>query len=269
MKKIILLFLSLFVAIAYSNAQSDTTRYVLPEIGDRPINDYSMIGVNYGVTFSNMYFNPSKHNRGWVFNTNYVSVTYTKYSKMFGNLPYFGLVVGAAMGNEGFTFKANPETGAKPTVDGAEWCSMKVFEVPAMAQIHIDSDPLKIMANVGIYGGYRQSITRKGPSLDPQWTNSFRDYEHQIDYGFQGGAGFALMFAPIEIHFNCLVRWSWSSLYEPDYSSKYYYNFAYPLDIMATVGIHFQLNKRNGRTRGEIKKAAYDYVYGKTENSQR
>lgn len=236
----------------------------------KPINDYSLIGVNYGLTFSNMYFSPSKHDRAWVMNRNYVSVTYTRFSKMFDTLPYFALVIGAAMGNEGFTFKTDSETGEfAGSVDDATWCSIKVFEIPAMAQIHIDYDPLKLMANVGVYGGWRQSISRTGANLEEMWTNSFRDYENQFDYGLQGGAGFAIMLDPIEIHFNCLLRWSWSSLYDPDYYSTYYYRYAYPIDVMATVGIHYQLTKRRGRTRSQLKKEAYEYVYGATSNTSR
>ena len=30
---------------------------------ERPINDYIRVGVNYGVTFSNMYYSPARHNR--------------------------------------------------------------------------------------------------------------------------------------------------------------------------------------------------------------
>lgn len=227
------------------------------------INDYSMIGVNYGVTFSNMYFNPSMHDRAYVVAPNYVSVTYTKHCKMFDSIPLFALVAGVATGTEGFAFKPDRETGIADTIDDADWCSIRVFEVPVMAQIHFDKEPVKIMANIGIYGGWRESISRRGPKLDPQWTNSFRSYENQIDYGFQGGVGFGLIFDPIEIHFNCLVRWSWSSLYEPDYKSHYYYNYAYPLDIIATVGLHFHLDERRGKTRKDIKKEAYESVYGK------
>jgi len=237
------------------------------DVPSRPINDYTLIGVNYGVTFANMYFSPSKHNRAFVVTPNYVSVTFTKFCKMFDRIPNFALVVGAAVGNEGFTFKKDKETGSSPLVDGADWCSMRVIEVPALAQIHFDFPPGKIMANAGIYGGWRETIERSGPTLDEEWKTTFRSYEHRIDYGFQGGAGFALMFDPVEIHFNCLVRWSWSNLYDPDYASKYYYNYAYPFDIIATVGLHFQLTKRSGKTRREIRKEAYNIVYGKTEDT--
>lgn len=290
MKKILItIFLALFTFVSFVSAQEAAKSAIelSPEetkvetdtveidfsldslILNRPINDYSMLGVSYGVTFSNTYFNPSLHNRLFITKPNYVSVTYTKYSKMFDALPYFGLVLGFAMGNEGYAFESNPITGYTNNVDGATYATMKVFEVPAMAQIHIDSDPIKIMANVGIYGGWRSSIYRSGPSLDLDYATKFRSYENRLDYGMQGGAGIALMLDPIEIHLNCLVRWSWSSLYQPDYYSKYYYRFAYPIDIMATVGIHYQLTKRKGRTRGEIRSAAYDAVYGKAENSER
>lgn len=273
-KNILTVFFFLFSGIVSLTAQEASSESGLQldslstvEVSSRPINDYTLIGVNYGVTFANMYFSPSKHNRAFVTTPNYVSVTFTKFCKMFDRIPNFALVVGAAVGNEGFSFKTDKETGSSPVVDGANWCSIRVIEVPALAQIHFDFPPGKIMANAGIYGGWRESIERFGPSLDDEWKNSFRSYEHRFDYGFQGGAGFALMFDPVEIHFNCLVRWSWSNLYEPDYASKYYYNYAYPFDVIATVGLHFQLTKRSGKTRREIRKEAYDIVYGKTEDT--
>lgn len=234
---------------------------------DGLINDYSMLGINYGVTFSNMYYSPSRHNRAYIFAPNYISIMYTKYSKMFGFIPYFGLTMGVALGNEGFRFKPNPQTGYVDNLDGAERGSIRVIEIPAMAQMHADFEPLKLMINAGIYGGWRLGIERSGENLDPQWAGSFREYENRFDYGFQGGAGFAIMLDPVEIHFNCHLRWSWSSLQQPDYASSYYYEYAYPLDIYATVGLHFQITRRRGKTRSVLRREAYDIVYGKTQDS--
>lgn len=264
-KLIIILLLTLPCLALHAQEQEDSTA-----VRKALINDYSLIGVNYGVTFSSFIFNPKKPYKGWVTQPHYFSVMYTKYSKMFDYLPYFGLTLGFAYGNEGFTFTPDKEQGEiTQSVDGATWCSMDVLEIPAMMQIHFDVDPFKLMANVGVYGGYRRSIERNGPSgvFDPEFSNKFRSYEHQFDYGLQGGVGLALMFDPIEIHFNCLCRWAWSSLYQPDYASKYYYRFAYPLDIMATVGIHFQLQKRTGKTTAALRREAYEKVYGTSENS--
>lgn len=259
----VLLLLTACLAGAFcaraQEVQFDTT-FTAPK--ERPINDYILIGVNYGVTLSNMYFSPARHNRAWQFAPNYISVMFTKHSKMFDILPYFALTMGFAHGYEGFGFMKDPETGRSQTLDDAEHGQIEVFEIPALAQIHVDFHPGKILANVGVYGGWRNSISRSGPHLDPAYTNAFRPYENRFDYGLQGGAGFALMFDPIEIHFNALLRWSWSSLYKPDYASPYYYRYAYPIDIIASVGVYFQLTKRSGNTTGELRRQAREIVYG-------
>lgn len=231
------------------------------------VNDYMLVGVNYGLSFNNMTFNPTKTGRVTTLNPNYVSVMFTKYSKLFDILPYCGLTFGVAYGKEGYAFKADSESGYVQDVDGAERCTIDIIEVPFMTQIHVDANPLKFMGDIGVYGGYRKSVSRSGPRLDPNYANAFRDYEHRFEYGLQGGGGIALMFDPIEVHFNCLVRWSWSNLYDPDYSSPYYYRFAYPLDIIATVGVHFQLTKREGRTTKDLKREAKERVYGTPEDS--
>ena len=262
MKKRLILLLCCCLAAFCAGAQvlPDTTRVEVKK--ERPINDYIMIGVNYGVSCSNMYYSPAKHNRAWQFSPNYISVMFTKHSKMFDILPYFALSMGVAHGYEGFGFKRDPDTGRSQDVDGAEQASIEVFEIPALAQIHVDFHPGKFMANVGVYGGWRNRISRSGPRLDPAFANSFHPYENRLEYGLQGGAGFALMLDPIEIHFNALLRWSWSSLYKPDYASPYYYRYAYPIDIIASVGIYYQLTKRSGKTSRELRQQARDIVYG-------
>ena len=72
---------------AQATFEADTTLLVEAPAKKAMINDYVMIGVNYGVTFSNMMYTPSRHNRAWQFSPNYVSVTFTKFSKMFDRLP--------------------------------------------------------------------------------------------------------------------------------------------------------------------------------------
>lgn len=252
-------------SLLYSDAFLDTVK-IKKHI---KINDYILVGVNYGVSFDMTLFNPAKQNQGWLMQPNYVSVTFTKYSKLFDILPYCGFVTGLAYGHEGYVFNPNDETGYIQDVDGASRCSMDVIEVPFMTQIHIDANMLKFMGNVGVYGGYRRSVTRSGAGLDPAYADKFRDYEHRIDYGLQGGVGVALMFDPVEIHFNCLVRWGWSSLYDADYYSQYYYRFANPFGIMATAGVHFQLTKRTGNTTKQLKIKAKEKVYGTSEDSSR
>ena len=227
----------------------------------RPINNYNLIGVTYGASFSQFIFNPPKFGLGWKFSPEYLSVTFTHHEKMFDYLPYFAFQIGAAYGHEGFFFPPDKDDPINTNnQDGATECDIRVVEIPAMAQIHVDMNMVKVLANIGFYGGYRLSIERSGPTMDMQYANKFRDYEVQFDYGLQGGAGIGFMFDPFEIHISALARYSWSSLYHPDYYSKIYYRFGTPLDIMATVGIHYQLTRRTGRSRGQLRKEAREIV---------
>jgi hypothetical protein len=117
--------------------------------------------------------------------------------------------------------------------------------------------------------GYRLGITRVGESVTPGLENSFSAKDYRWDYGLYGGLGFAIVFDPVEIHFNAIGHlWSWGSLYIPNYHSEYYYSFAYPLDINFTVGIYFQLGKRFGKTTRQLKKEAYEIVYQNAEDGR-
>ena len=141
---------------------------------------------------------------------------------------------------------------------------MDVVEVPFLAHFHFDALHFKIMANAGLYGGYRRTITRTGPNVTPGLENAFATTDRRPDYGLQGGAGIGFIFDPVEIHVNALLRYSWSSIYTPDSSpsiyNQYYYRFAYPLDVNVMVGVYFQLTKRTGRTSKDLKRQARDIV---------
>lgn len=293
MKRLTIITLSLLLCVSsYAKVDSLDIKNGLPEYiqgveagtfldtvklqGHKTINDYSLIGVNYGVTFCNMYFNPAKNGNRFAFRPNYISVMYTKYCKMFGYIPNFAFMGGIAYGTEGFSFEMSDKGYPKGHVDGATECSFKMIEIPILAQFHFDFSPAKIMINLGVYAGYKFAVERSGPYLEPEYANTFHDYEYRWDYGLQGGLGFALMFDPIEIHFNGMLRWGWKSMYAPNsnpYSEykEYYYRYANPLDIMVTVGVHYQLEKRTGKTAKMLRQEAYKQVYEqqKIDNEER
>ena len=225
------------------------------------LNDYLMIGVEYGATYAQQIFNPV-YNQSPFITPGYMGVTVTKYSKMFGYLPYFGLQVGLFKGTEGYRLKKREGDDYTPTIDGASQVIIQVLEVPMLAQMHYDMEHFKLMASAGLYGGYRQSIERIGKDVVEEERRVFLDTERRIDYGLQGGIGFGLVFSPVELHVNGRVRYSWSSLFQPDAYSPYYYRYAYPFDFMLTVGLHMHLSLRNGRSRQELKREARTIVYG-------
>ncbi len=224
------------------------------------INDYSLVGVEYGASISRMSFNPSKQQTN-LFVPNTFAVFYTRYGKMFNYLPYFGFKIGARYSHEGYKFKENKETGVTPDIEGATQAIMEVAEVPFMAHFHLDVLHFKVMADFGIYGGYRLSIERSGDYVPQAIKHDFLETDRRFDYGLCGGAGFGLVFDPIEFHVNANVRYSWGTIYDPDYYHKDYYRFAYPFDIMVTAGLYFQLTRRTGNSKGHLRREAYNQVY--------
>ena len=229
------------------------------------INDYSLFGVEYGVSLNSTSFNPSRNTK-MLFDPTYFGVTWTKYGKLFGYMPYFGLQVGAFYGHEGYEFKMNKETGITPTLDdNAVKVTMNVFEVPALAVFHFDTPHFKIMGFGGFYAGYRLSIEREGDNVPEDLRTSFRDTDIQFDYGWKAGAGFGLVFDPFEIHVKGMFKYAWSSLYQPDYYSEYYYRFAYPISVQISAGIFIQLGRRTGKTSSQLRREARDMVYNPVE----
>ena len=227
------------------------------------INDYSMIGVQYGVGLSQVSWNPSQK-QDMVFVPYNVGITYTHYGKMFGYMPYFGLQVGLFYGQEGYQFKYNEDKDYTYTIAGAEKALMEVVEAPIMFQFHYDMWNFKILAQIGCFAGYRLSIERfpgKTGNVSDEVRYSFLETDRRLDYGIKGGVGFALVFEPVELHFQAMYKHSLASLYEPDHASKYFYRFAYPSNIVLSVGTHFHITKRSGKTKSEIKKMAKEMVY--------
>lgn len=242
------------------------------------VNDYSSIGVEAGLPFNSMLFNPPKSTTFTNFGTHF-DLLYTHYSKLFGYMPYFGYQIGLSHTTGGFRFKEIEEkdgTKTIPHLDGFKAAHWKVVEAPFLMVFHVDAAHFKIMAKAGIYVGYRYDIHRTihdryvdsgarfvGYSVK-EYQDAWRDIDRRMDYGLKGGAGVAYVLDPFEFHFNASVKYGWSSLYQPDYASPYYYRFSYPFDVIFTAGVHYQLTRRSGKTRAQLRREAYDAIYNPT-----
>ncbi len=234
------------------------------------VNDYSLIGVQYGVGLSQVMWNP-RQEQSMLFVPVNIGVTYTKYGQMFA-MPFFAFKAGLFYAKEGYQFEYNEEYDWTYKIEGAEKAVLEVVEVPLLFQFHYDMWNFKIMAELGCYGGYRLGITRypgKTGNVMPEVEHSFLETDKRVDYGLKGGVGIALVFDPLEFHISASYKHSLSSLYEPNYYSEYYYRFAYPSNIVISAGVHFQLSKRTGKTKAALKKEARDLVYGNTESKGR
>lgn len=272
MKKAIILFLFLGIC-SFAHAQerkfqiSDTlTNEFLDTVTVKKklkLNDYSLIGVQYGATLSQVMWNPTQKQQMLLLPVNF-GVTYTLYGKMFGYMPYFGFQAGLFYGKEGYQFEYNEDKEYTYTIEGAEKAVFEVVEMPLLSHIHIDLWHMKIIAQIGMFLGYRMSIERfpgYTGKVSPDVAKTFLPTDNRFDYGIKGGLGFGLVFDPVEIHIQAMYKHSLSSLYQPDYNSQYYYRFAYPSNIIISAGIHFQLTKRTGMTKKQLKQQARNIVY--------
>lgn len=271
MKRFFIIFLLILGTYANSLAQVDIvvdtlTDEYLDTVQVRKklrLNDYSLLGIQYGVGLSQVIWNPSQNQKMVILPYNF-GVTYTLYGKMFGYMPYFGFQTGIFYSKEGYQFEYNEQTEYIYKVEGAERAVMDVLEVPILSHIHIDFWHMKIIAQIGMFAGYRLGIHRypgKTGKVPDNLVRSFTSTDIRFDYGIKGGVGFGLVFDPIEIHFQAMYKHSLSSLYTPDHASKDYYRFAYPSNIIVSAGVHFQLTKRSGMTKKELKNKARSIVY--------
>lgn len=213
------------------------------------INDYTLLGVHYGVGLNQMNWTPSMEQK-MLFTPVNVGISWTRYGKMFGYMPYFGIQIGALYTKEGYRLKE----GYK--VHGASTAVMQIIEMPVLAHIHYDFWKMKLMVNIGFYGAYRLSIQRIGDAVRDEYEYNFTETDYRWDYGIKGGAGFGFIFDPVEIHFNAWYKYGFGSLYKPNYYSEYYYRYATASNFVFTVGLHFQITKRTGKTNHELKKEA-------------
>ena len=228
------------------------------------LNDYILVGVQYGAGMSRMMWNPTQKQES-VFMPYNFGITFTKYGKMFGYMPYFGFQAGIFLGQEGYKFKHNEELDYTYKIAGAESAVIDVVEVPISFQFHLDFWKMKVMAQVGCYGGYRLGIERfegETGKIKDEDRYSFLETDRRVDYGIKGGAGLGFVFDPVEFHIMLNYKHALSSLYEPDHYSQYYYRFAYPMNFVLSAGIHVQLTKRTGKTNAQLKKMAKEMVYG-------
>ena len=170
MKKIIILFMLAILAVSVDAREKKHKFEIADTLTDAfldtvqvkkklRLNDYSLIGVQYGAALSQVMWNPTQSQNMLLIPMN-VGVTYTLYGKMFGYMPYFGFQTGIFYAREGYEFEYNEERHYTNTIEGAEKAIMDVLEVPILSHIHFDFWHFKIIAQIGMFAGYRMSIER-------------------------------------------------------------------------------------------------------------
>lgn len=237
----------------------------------RKINDYSMIGIQYGVNLSMPILTPKRETKMDILPVE-IGLMFTRYCKMFGYMSYFGFQGGLFLSQQSYQFDLRPETQTPVYVIlGGYRARMNTVEVPLNAHFHVDMWRVKILANIGFFGGYRLNIHRDyHPNYQSdkylEYKDSFHPNEKRLYYGFQGGAGLGLILDPIEIHIMAAYKYNLSNMHKPNVDlmsmeegankSNYYYSFTNLNSVSISVGIHYQLGRRTGKSREDLKQQA-------------
>lgn len=283
MKKACLILTALFAAVLSLSAQEDSKKktidldkefFHLPDsitneyldnmdlTRQARINDYWIVGVHGGVSVEHGYFNPLRQ-VGFYLNKPVYGFSITRFATMMNMFPNLGMEFGFQHNYEGYSFKEYQVNGFyyRQDIDGANKAYMEVPEVFLLTHGHLDvGNHFKFIAKVGIYGGYRMNITRIGLRVDDSIAHAFQDTDNRWSYGVQGGLGFGFMVDPFEFHLCAQIKWGWSTFYQPNMYSPYYYRFAYPLDGAITFGVYYQLSPRRGHTRAGLRRLAREMV---------
>lgn len=226
------------------------------------INDYWIVGVHGGVSVQHGDFNPIRY-LNWYPHMPLYGFSITRYATMMNTFPIMGMELGFQQNYEGYNFKEFVKDGItyRQHVSNAYEAVMEVPEVFVLTHAHLDMGQYaKVIVKAGMYGGYRRNITRAGEYVDENIVHVFLDTDRRWSYGVQGGLGFGLMLDPFEFHLMAQVKWGWSSFYQPDYLSPYYYRYGYPLDGAVTFGIYYQLTPRRGHTKARLRRMARQMV---------
>lgn len=234
------------------------------------INDYWIVGVHGGVSLEHGYFNPPRTVSFYPQLPVY-GFSVTRFATMMNTFPMVGMEVGFQHNFEGYNFKEYEIEGItyRQSIDGAYEAYMEVPEAFLLSHFHFDMGQyVKVMAKAGMYGGYRMNITRIGPRVQEAIVHEFLETDRRWTYGVQGGLGVGLMLDPFEFHLGLQVKWGWSSFYQPDVASPYYYRFAYPLDGAVTFGVYYQLTPRRGHNRAKLRRMAREMVAEEMEPNE-
>jgi len=149
-------------------------------------------------------------------------LSYTYYHPMWGDIDNFGIQISVSKLKQGY--KSDEGT-----------VTYDAFSVPFVSQFHIDFWKMRLLVNIGGFGGYRSNRV----SFDG--TKGFSKTDRRADFGIIGGGGFAFVFKPFEIHAEVNYQYSLSDLYDANRDDTTGPLFTYPHQLLISLGLHFHL----------------------------
>jgi hypothetical protein len=186
-------------------------------------NKLHMAGVSYGYNISGVYFDPPLEHRSVKTFRNF-SLLYTYYHDIWGSSPYFGLQTGLSLMETGY------EVGGERLVS-------QMYRVPLVSQFHIDFWKMRLLLNLGAYGGYR------GKRIEPN-SLPYEDGDNRLEFGIIGGGGLAFVLKPFELHLEANYNYSLTYLNDPRKGGATRPQYSYPNHLILSASLFFHIKSK-------------------------
>jgi len=205
-----------------------------------PSNAQHMIGVRGGYALSGIDYQFNSDPKNITTPINF-SLLYTYYHPLWDLFPFFGFQTGISFSEQGFSMPN--DYFYEELYDITRY---RTVSIPVISQFHIDFWNMRLLVNIGAFGGYRLSAkewlyTSSGEKITRDYL--YDCYDTRFDYGFIGGGGLAYKMKPVEIQFECNYQYSLSMLYHPRRYSNTYYIYVYPHQLTFSLALFFPLSK--------------------------
>ena len=191
-----------------------------------------LVGVRWGYNISNVTFDPAKEHTAIKSTKNY-SVLYTYYHDIWGASPYFGFQTGLSFWQTGYK-SGNIEE------------QTDLISLPLVSQFHLDFWKLRVLLNLGGYGGYRlnKTVYDLSGTGDAAGVTGFDDLDNRIEFGIIAGGGFAVVLKPVELQFEANYNYSLSYLYNPRKLNETVPQYTYPNQLIFSVSLMYHIKQR-------------------------
>lgn len=200
-----------------------------------------LVGFKIGYALDNASFSQSFEHKSLTSYKNF-GVYYIYYHSLWNSIPLFGIQTGLQYNEEGYTsVKYNePDTVKnRKGINGKE--RLQCIEIPFVSQFRVDFWKMRILANVGAFGSYVKSASFSS-NVPDSVSNTYRKF----GYGFIVGGGIALIFNPIEIHFEVNYKYTLSNLYSPKAYYKDTWVYVHTSQLILSAGLFYRVGRPYG-----------------------
>lgn len=195
-----------------------------------------LVGVKIGYAMNNVHFSQEFDRKALTSMKNF-GLYYTYYHSLWNSISLFGIETGIQYNEEGYislVYDAPPTIKDRKATEGKE--RFQEITIPFVSQFRIDFWKMRLLANAGAFGSYKLSA-----SFSPNIADTISTTYRKAGYGFIFGAGLAVVFRPVEVHFEFNWKYNLSNLY----SQKAFYDnvwvSTHTTQMIFSVGVFYRI----------------------------